>query len=391
MVATLQGVKPWRLLRVTSVTVTFLTLGIATTSAASFVTSSNDLIANAKFDSSWRSASNAATLRFSGTNTEADFEALTESFRKLVTEKNVNGSVVLSKPPIVPRLSPGDVGPTTGNSLIVNREYLARNPVRDASGEPSKIAQPAQDELVLLIPESHWQERTRLVAEYMEWAHLQQDPDDSPITVRTRQIGSQQANFAYGANSFKLGSGLSGALLALVPDNATYLRDEFFVAAASNGALVFDDADALLRDVDASGLGRYVSAVDSVSELALAQVADRLRSLIGLSASLAATLMILTFSILIRASSYFEQRYRALRLQMLHGHTFWTRHASHLVASVVVGVVAFLLAIGLGIVRGPLALATALAVQLLYVGATLVVLWYHDRGLLRPRDERRGK
>lgn len=380
-----KGRKPWLTVHINSLITTGLAFGVAFAvvgSSASAVVLLND---ESRHDSSWQKVGDGVTLRFAATTTAADFENLSSGFMDVYSRFERDGQAVLAKPPTAPALRPGDYGPYIGNSLVVNPEYLERNHILNEDGEVIRPPQLRSGDLLLLIPSAIWTDREKIVAEYSEWAEFQQElgmDDGTRVVARMMMIGSGQEHFNYGANQFAFGSSQFQSVIAVVSTQSEILPAGFFVSAASNGAVIFDDGNALSQALSSAGIEDHIAAIDSANGLALNDRAARVNTLLGMWMSGALLAIVLALSAAVLNWSYLERLGPVISARIVHGHGFFGRHSALFLTVVSIGVAALLLNIAIRRVDSFVGFALALGLLLAYCALAFATLRARERGVL---------
>jgi len=376
-----KGRARWMTLQIISWPATVVSIVVVLLILGSTASTMSQMVAASRADRSWKGVGGAVTLRFGSTTTAADFDSLADRFAALYRHFENDRKVVLAKPPTVREFRPRDHGPFSGNSLVVNPEYLDRNVVLDMQGHPVESATVDPGQLTLLIPAPQWNERKRILADFREWADFQLSgqSQNTEAGIHAIQVQAAQEVFNYGANSFAFGSTQRGAVVAVLGGESDIVASDFYVTAASNGALVFDDADELRAALVEFDLASHVASVDSAAGLALNKQADRFGVLIALSlnALIAIFAMLLTTGAL--TWSHLERTRPIWSARMMLGHSFFERHSAFLVVQAMSGAVALLLCAASGAIAGLAVFIAAVLVLALHGGAFGGLLWCGER------------
>jgi hypothetical protein len=379
----IKGRRPWLTLQVLSWATTtssfalvFVILGTTTATLSSLDTASRS-------DASWKALGQAVTLRFASTTTAEDFDRLSDRFGSLYRIFDAKNQVVLAKPPTAPVLRGGQHGPFDGNSLIINPEYLARNVILDAAGRRVDAMHLEPGEMGLLIPRTLWEKRSRIEAEYREWANFQRSErgESLDVVIHVVAVEADQEMFNIGANDFAFGSSQKDPVMAVMAGNSNIVPPDFYVSAASNGALVFDDANSLREALTRSGIATHVVSIDSAAGLALSDRSKRVGLLLGLVLGGFVVLLAMILSTATVTWVYLGRRRAVVVARMTHGHSFSGRHSALQVAGLTAGTVAALVATAAGALTGCIAFAGAIAVLGLYWVTVLALLHSGERAL----------
>lgn len=136
--------------------------------------------------------------------------------------------------------------------------------------------------------------------------------------------------FNYGAGQFQAQPAQRDAVVAVVPDGAGILSDDFYVAAASNAAVIFTNPEFLQAELQRTGLNAYLAGLSSVSELALLERMKRIDALRMQGAAIVLLCVTLAASLVVLTSVYLSRDRRRIFVQLIHGVPFLAVHANYL-------------------------------------------------------------
>lgn len=382
----IKGEKPWITLRILSASTAMFSFGLTFAIVGSLSAAALSTMEESRFDEQWQNVGAGVSLRFASTTTSSDFTSLTDRFGEIVKEHEMADKLVMAKPPSTRMLRPGNYGPFDGNSLIVNPEYLSRNVVLDANDEQVLVPEMGPGELVLLIPSNLESQRHEIVDEYREWAHFQLSLTqfNSAVNVRVVETKSNQEPFNYGSNNFAFGSGQKDAVIGVISSKSEILPAEFYVSAASNGALIFDSVDFLQNSLKESGVDEFVVSIDSANGLALNDQAERRALMISLGLCLVVLMLIIFISTAIALWSYLDRQRALIMARIINGYSFMGRHSTFLLFSMSIVTVMLIVNVVVGAVSSGIAYGGALVILMLH-GVGVVALLRVGEGSLVAR------
>lgn len=335
----IKGRKPLVFLATASVAAQIITLAISYPTISTGVHTATSIIRDARFDAHWLAARSFVTVRFSGTNTPADFEAISARFGELARSEEQNGRLVVSAPAAAGPQEAEGYGPYTGNSLVVNNRYLSEQNVLSSQGERIEKLPEKDGKMYVLIPRHLKAQVPAIVGEYREWAVFQRSLDHSASTdpaspeITVIETATGQEIFSYGSDSTQTQISKTDPVVAVVPARSGILSNNFYLSAASTGSILFTDAAALKGALSDAKIEQQVSSIDSVSDRALVERNSRIVKATILTASLIlfATMLLIVGIVLTRV--YFDRNRQRLFVEGVHGRAFIAMHGEYLLVT----------------------------------------------------------
>lgn len=328
----LKGRAPLKFLLSAAALAQIVGLAVVFPSVSTLAGSVEKIQRDSSLDDQWVEARGLVTTRFGGTNTPADFMAAAPLMGEIARAEDSAGRMVIAWPF---RLTSNEsLEAPRATDLVVNAEYLDRQFVADEKG--ARVSGPESDDgVLLLIPESQQTQKEQLESRAQQWLELQRNvqkssqsvPQITPVLIR-----SGQQFFNYHAGSAAHDSAQLDPVVLVVPPGSTALSDDFLVSAASSGGLLFSDGTKVESLAGSNGLDKYLTSIDSVSELALEDRAQRSSELRIKTGELALIIAVVVALASILSAAYSERDRRRLFLERIHGRPFGSRHLRFLIA-----------------------------------------------------------
>lgn len=306
----------------------------------------------------------------------------------LPTYENLNaqGTAVLS---IHPRQNPSQTetrglsryNPDSGNSLIVNNQFLKRNPILDESGERILAFPERQNHIHLLIPSSAKEETSRIVDEYknLNWRRWELGtsmPQLQPLDVSVTYTQVNQEVFNYGDSGEMKVWTQKDPVIAVVTRAADVFSGWYLLTVAANsGHVTFTDSNAIDASAKASGLDKHLVALSSSSVKALEQLESRKAEATMHATNIVVSSLVLMLSVAIMAAIYIDRNKLAVFLKHVHGWSFIKTHGYYILISTMAGALALLLITNLisEVARTEKATALAIGTFVLAASATGII------------------
>ena len=330
---TVKGRAPLKFLLSAAAVAQIVGLAVVFPSVSALAATIERIQHDSRLDDQWIEARDLVTTRFGGTNTPADFMAAAPLMGGIARAEDRAGRLIIAWP--FQLASNDSLETARATDLVVNAQYLDRQVVLDQTGD--RIPGPrSSDQLLLLIPESQKEQKEQLESRAVQWLELQRNvqkrtgaiPQIVPVLMQ-----SGQQLFNYHSSSAVQGSAQLDPVVLVMPADSTALSDDFFVSAASSGGLLFSDRTHLESLARTSGIDKYLMSVDSVSELALEERAQRLSELRMKTGELALMVAVVVTLISVVSAAYCERDRRRLFLERIHGRSFVSRHLRFLIAA----------------------------------------------------------
>lgn len=269
-------------------------------------------------------------------------------------------------------------------SMIVNPTYLRLIGIRDSHGKTMRETDSQGQRFSLLIPDSYRGDVDELLASYVRsFDEMCQEELKKGRTTRCHPEGtvvrtrSGQRLPAFRGTDFEPAEDqqifhLDDPIVAVVSTSSGLQDGLDFVAANSQGHLLFFDADELDRRLTQAGIRDQFQAIDRAEDSIMSTLAITQREQTGDLIGLALGAFAVVLATLVCAAVYCEKRRRVSFVELIHGYGFFRRHRAFL-AGEFAACVAALLAVAvlghmftwsdLGIAVGLLAMAAALTLS----------------------------
>lgn len=383
---TLKGRRPLVFLASVSIVAQLIALAVGFPTISATVLSATALAADSKLDTRWIAARTFVAVRFSGTNTPEDLQAITPRFGELAKQAESHGDLILSRPPSAPIGELAGYGPYSGNSLIVNNRYLDEQLLTTSTGGRIHDLPEWDGGIYLLVPQGLRSTIDAIVAEYGEWAEFQRslESEVSPATeleIRVVELAPGQEVFNYGANPFQRHVVQRNAVVAVVPASANILSDDFYLAAASSAGVIFTNPNALEEALASADLESHITSVDSISDLALAERTSRLSELRLQIASLIMLGLTLMLAVSVLTSVYCDRNRQRLFVEAIHGRAFIAMHGEYFLFTAGLAGVVLLVLVSVGSVVSLASFGACLVALALLLSATVLLTWLNQRRL----------
>jgi hypothetical protein len=301
-------------------------LAVAFPSVSTLAGSIDRIQRDADLDDQWLKARGLVTTRFGGSNTPADFIAAAPLLGELARAEDRAGRLVVAWPFSLTPSDSLEIQRTT--DLVVNPQYLERQHVVDEEGLRIRGPLPS-DTVLLLIPASQKTQKEQIESRAVQWLELQREVQKSskamPV-VKSVIVKSGQELFTYHAASRASDSTQIDPIVLVASPDSTALSDDFLVSAASSGGLLFSGGGKLSSLTVSTGLDKYLTSIDSVSDLALEERARRLAEVQMKAGELTLIVAVLIALTLVLSAAYCERQRRRLFLERVHGRSFIRRH-----------------------------------------------------------------
>ncbi len=239
----------------------------------------------------------------------------------------------------------GAVGEPGGSSaMIVNDEYLRRQPVRDSDGRTVRGSTGGLNEFTLLVPASYQGDVESLLSSYEEYFEENCSLGRADTSFACEPVGTVertapgQAWFAYGQTSY-LPVELQGVtelvdpVVAVVSAESRLISPLSYLSYVSKDDVLFSDAGALDQALEKEGIRGSFQGIDNAADAVTTSVALAQRELRMDAFSLAFGLVVLLSSSVILVMVYCDRRQRAMFVELLHGYGFSGRHWRYLAGS----------------------------------------------------------
>lgn len=345
----LKGQRPLAFLGILSCVVQAVMLVLIFSVLSSTMQNFQSTRADQKQYSHWLDAREYVSLRFSSTLSENDFQAFMPRFGSLFRSQEKQGHAVLSYHPVGAVGDTEQIGPGTGNSMIVNNPFLRQQTVVSESGQRIVDLPESSDRMYLLVPVTD-----KLVAEgvrkqYEQWASFQIDQqmhenNRYKIDVTVLYTKAGQDIFNYGGTFLMDGMSQRDPIIAVVPAASKILSSDFYVSSATQGSILFSDAQEISAQLHVDDLDKYILSIDTVSDYALSALDQRLVELRLEVLSILIAFSVLALSSTILASVYCDRNKQALFIKYIHGWSFHQTHAVYLILNLGGGSVLLLIA-----------------------------------------------
>lgn len=267
---------------------------------------------------------------------------------------NARGKAVLS---IHPRQNPSqtaarglsEYNPDSGNSLIVNNQFLQRNPILAEDGGRILDLPSRANHIDLLIPESARTETSRIVDEYKSlnwrlWELGTSAPQPKPLDISVRYTQTDQEVFNYGDSSEMKEWTQKDPVIAVVNRASDVFSGWYLLTVAANsGHITFTDAKSIADLAADSGLDKHLVSLSSSSVKALEQLEKRRAESAMHMTNMVISSLILALSVMIMAAIYIDRNKLAVFIKHVHGWSLLRTHSYYFIISTMVGAIAILL------------------------------------------------
>ncbi|MFJ6456594.1 hypothetical protein [Paenarthrobacter sp. NPDC091669] len=343
---------------VTQIASVVLVYAVATSSMASYVSLDADSVSVDR----WAAERGSVTLQINPhTLNDRDPERIDPAVRKVFrdfgdTYNNLDriGAAVLAIHPRKDASRPPAPGysaynPDTGNSLIVNNNYLARNQILSEEGDPVRQLPSLENGIHLLIPEGARAQTAKIVAEYqnLNWHKWELGvPSESypPLDVSVVYTKDHQDVFNYGDTwDMKNWTQTDPVIAVVSPESDVFSGWYLLTVAANSGNVIFTD-DAVFKAAAAnSGLERHLVAVTAPALRAIDDLNKRTATMTLNATNVGVSLLVLFLAIGVLAAIYIDRNKRSIFLKYIHGWNFLRTHGFYLVVITMGSAVALLL------------------------------------------------
>lgn len=345
-----KGRRPLAFLGVVSATTQGVVLVVIFLSISSTLSAAETVRADQRQNKRWAVAADYATLRFAPGYGDDELNTATGGFGRLVREQESRGAAILAYHPGATNPSAFGYGPDQGNSLIVNPQFLREQRILDPDG--AELAElPARSNTIhLLIPENLHDHQSEIVGEYAAWASFQrslQDPSTDAESAEISVVGirSHQEIFNYGGTFSMKEMTQIDPVIAVVPAQAHVASDDLYLAAATQGSVLFKDQDALTQSLQREELDRFILSIDTASDHALAELSHQRSQVRAYLFTVMVAVAVLMFSSLALAAVYCDRKKQSHFAEYSHGLSFGRIHADYFLLNLLGGGGVLLLAL----------------------------------------------
>lgn len=338
----------------------------------------------------------AARVYFEGRVSQEEADRLAQESGAWLRDEDASGRTVMAVP-----ISLDGRSVSSADILMVNNTYLDLNTVRSADGGRVTAAPPGS--VLILVPDG-----SAVGGEEIEASLLSQSVADAeaPKFV-TEAVASGQSYPMYeqrpdAANPAEL----TGVPLVVVNPDTTLLRDDDYMAYASQGRILVTDAETAVDRTPERFLGAWISAYVPVAQRAADELTERYLTLRIQVGTLLVSLGVLIATAIGLGQIHVRGNAQEILVRHLHGWTFASIHKRLLIAElVIVGVVAawaawrYASAVLPGLDDAPSAVRAAevasanwltpavLIVTALNLGLLVLIVQFRSRSMIRSRSE----
>ena len=345
-------------------------------------------------------AGEAASIRFESNVPPDEMDRLAFESGAWLQKEDEAGRAILA----LPRSMDPDATDAPPDVLLVNKTYLASNVVLDHAG--NRVLAPAPGKLKMLLPEGS----PRTADDVLTF--LGDTSTGEPLSLEAFDVDPIQAgqsHFLYEPrpDAHQRPAWVSNIVLVVVDPKSGLIRDDDYMAYASQGRVLMTDSHEAVRNTPSKLLGPWISAYIPVAQSAADEYAMQMMELRVKAASTTIALCVLLATAVGLAQIHVRGNAQSILVRHLHGWTFLSTHRWLFVAeSILLAVVAcwagaraaLVLALqrsgaGPGIARGTdLAVATwqpwaVLLVALLNFGLLVGLVHVRTRMMIRTHSE----
>lgn len=384
----IKGKTPLAHLALLSVLAQAVALGVCFPTISAGLLTLSDIARDSRLDNNWLAAKDFVTISISGTTNGDEFTALAPKFGSLVRAEEQKGRLVLADRPRTGPEGPAGYGPNTGSVLIVNNKYLSEQDVLSPSGQRIGPVSEGDGQIHLLVPTDVGPLPEATIEEYEEWALFQRSLDgkassEAELTVDVVETAPNQEIFNYGAKSAGKEPTQLNPVIVVVPESSHILSSDFYQSAASRDSVFFTSASVIKEEIISAGLDKSISAINSISDRALAERNVRLADSRAQTMSISLFAAILVALSIVLARVYFERNRHRLFVEAVHGKAFSAMHAQFLMLTALMAFGLLAAEIVAGIVRTPLGIGICLAMASVLTVLTSFHLRNNQQTLLR--------
>ncbi|MEU1320862.1 hypothetical protein [Streptomyces tibetensis] len=217
----------------------------------------------------------AVSIRLSGAFAMRT-EQLDEHVGPWLRQADRRGQVVLAGRRDLQASAPGASLPS-GEFLIVNDTYLAKQPVRDPAGR-RYTAQPRHDKtpdsrsLRVIIPDS-LASHTAVITKTASTIMGSRQHRNVPLDALRSKTGQRLFGYNTGTHVYNSGHGpdedrsmVRDPVIIAVPNGSRFLTDDAYTTYASQSGLIFPDPDDALNGIKTNSLQDYISGISPVGQ-----------------------------------------------------------------------------------------------------------------------------
>lgn len=206
--------------------------------------------------------------------------------------------------------------------LLVNNSYLRENTIVDTSGKA--VEEIPDDQVRVLVPEEHPVEE-RAVENFLEEFLL--GTGSLPQTA-FGVIKNDQRHFLYEDRPIPPAQPqwLEEPIVIVVGSDSGLIRDDDYMAMASNGQVLMADAESAILHTPPEFMGTWIAAYIPVAQLAADNYGDQISELkVKVASSLVALLVLLATAVGL-AQMHVRGNAQSILIRYLHGWRFYSIH-----------------------------------------------------------------
>ncbi|WP_309081542.1 hypothetical protein [Zhihengliuella sp.] len=342
-------------------------------------------------------AGNAATMTFEASVPPEEMDRLAYESGAWLKEEDLAGRTIAA----IPLSLDGEGAQAEGDVLLVNNKYLELNPVLDVDGVP--VAGAGSEAAKVLVPAG-----SSTSVENIENALPESlGRGDTRLSLEIQTIRPGQSHFLYEPrpDARQRPVSLSDVAVVVAGPESGLIRDDDYMAYASQGRVLVTDAAEAVRNTPPELMGQWISAYIPVAQSAADEYAAKVATLRVEAATAIVALGVLLATAIGLAQMHVRGNAQTILVRHLHGWTFIRTHRWLLAAELaLLGIVtcwalvrASTLAIrehsAADVLRGAdLAVAVwqpwaVLIVAILNVGLLTACVFFRTRSMVRTHSE----
>ncbi|MGL3807381.1 hypothetical protein ACSYDW_14925 [Paeniglutamicibacter sp. R2-26] len=264
-------------------------------------------------------AGEAASIRFESNVPPDEMDRLAFDSGAWLKKEDEAGRTILALPM---SLDPNatDAPPDV---LLVNKTYLASNVVVDHAG--NRVLAPAPGKLKILLPEGS----SRTTDDVLTF--LGDTSTGEPLTIEALDVDPIQAgqsHFLYEPrpDAHQRPAWVSNIVLVVVDPKTGLIRDDDYMAYASQGRVLMTDSHEAVRNTPTRFLGPWISAYIPVAQSAADEYATQMTELRVKATSMVVALCVLLATAVGLAQIHVRGNAQSILVRHLHGWTFLSTH-----------------------------------------------------------------
>ncbi|MCO1337853.1 hypothetical protein BJH93_02955 [Kocuria polaris] len=274
-----------------------------------------------------KAAGTAATIRFEADASAEEMDRLAYASGAWLQQEDAAGRAILAV-----RVSPDDSATGTRTSadiLLVNSNYLQANPVIDGDGR--RLPGTPSETVRVLTPTDSTATPDDVVA------LVGDSLGETLPAVEVRQILADQSHFLYEPepDSQQRPAWAKDAVLVVVDPESGVIRDDDYMAYASQGRVLMTDSAEAVRNTPQELLGPWISAYIPVAQAAADEYATRVTDLRIKSASAIVALGVLLATAVGLAQMHVRGNAQSILVRHVHGWGFLSTHRRLLAAEAI--------------------------------------------------------